>query len=643
MNQMIGVLAQHLHSTLPNELCCDIPIENLGTLYQEQSAEYSIDDKTVRFTSLEARNRCVASYTFEINKTAFADDPQKWLEAAHELLRHEIGKADSAAGRLLALVHEVDDIFAIAANAVETESVRVFDVLYVLKAALPYLNKLAVEELFRLCAAQHDETKNDLCGGMLFNELEKYFIRHPDSARATHLFFREHIAENTTGLYTAAILAVAKSTSGDATSLALEDTKSNDTILRSSAIWALGQLLVSSLVAKDSIPSVSSTIIGHMSDSVERVRLSAISAAAQSLSVTDAFDASLLSLGEAGDQYALGVIANALFMHTATMKQNTNFSNWVGLLPKVLPSSKGVLDSFDYVLQQLLVDSVHQQLAITSLSAWVEEHAKDIPRDKSVAELFDVTVSKIASRPELLSQIVTDWFLSDSGQFAAAAAGLLSHLWVRQFRDVAFSTPRLDGLENRELVFLARRMLGFVTSEEHLLSLTMSLLKTKEAQQRTFGLVHSLLVDELGIDYPSSTLEMLESAKTTTIDAGLLSLYSSAISAIDDRIRKLDALPRLAELRPPSGLQRKFSRAHAKQMEAASEDAKKHSIMRQIATEIPIKAGLGSFSFREGNFTEPTHFHSISTSFSLPRRHAFDTVGYEIRGLMFRLAKRGDL
>jgi hypothetical protein len=185
-------------------------------------------------------------------------------------------------------------------------------------------------------------------------------------------------------------------------------------------------------------------------------------------------------------------------------------------------------------------------------------------------------------------------------------------------------------------------MLGFVTSEEHLLSLTMSLLKTRDAQQRTFGLVHSLLADELGIDYPSSTVEMLESAKTATIDAGLLSLYSSAINAINDRINKLDELPRLVELRPPPGLQRQFSMAHAKQMEAASEDAKKHSILRQIATEIPIKAGLGSFNFREGNFTEPTHFHSISTSFSLPRRHASDTVGYEIRGLMLRLAKRGE-
>ena len=641
MEQLIGTLARNLHKTRSDELCCDISMESLGTLHQGESAEYSIDDQTIRFASLEARNRCVAFYEFEINKTAFVGDAQKWLETAHDLLCCEIGKADTAAGRLLALVHETDDIFSIAAKAIETKSVRVFDALHIIKAALPYLNKLAIEELFRLCAAQNEETKSDLCGGMIFSELEQFFIRHPDTARATRLFFRDRISEKTTSLYTAALMAIAKSLSGDAVNLALEDAKSQDEILKSSALWTLGQLLVSSLAAGDSTPLVLSTIIGNMSDSVERVRLSAISAAAQALSVTDEFDASLILLGEAGDQYALGVIANALFMNTADMKRKANFSDWLHLLSKVLPSSKGVLDSFDYVLQQMIAEPEQQQLAISCLTEWVEENAKDVPRDKSAAELFDGTIGKIANRQELLSQVITDWLLSDARQLAAAAAGLLSFLWVRKLRDVEFSLSRLDGLEQGDLIFLVRRLLGFVTSEEHLLSLTMSLLKTINASTRTYRLVHALLVGELGKDYPSSTIEKLEAAINTTTDADLLALYSSVIKTINERIDELNALPRLVELRPSAALQRQFSKAQAKQMDAATEDAKKFSIMRQIATEIPIKAGIASFSFHDGGFTAPTHFQSISTSISLPQRYVTDAVGYNMRGLMFRIAKRG--
>lgn len=637
---MIGALAQNLHNTRSDELCCDIPMESLGNLHQVESAEYSIDDKIIRFASLEARNRCVASYVFETNKTVFASNLRMWLDAAHDLWRCEIGKADTASGRLLALVHETDDILSIAANAIQAKSVDVFDALHVIKAALPYLNELVVEEVFRLCAAQYEGTKNDLFAGMIFSELERYFVRQPQTARAAHLFFRGNLAEYTASLHSVAIIALAKSSPEEAVRLSLEDSKSQSVILKSAALWTLGRLLASSLVTSDSIPSVSSTIIAHMDDSVEQVRLSAIHAAAQAVPIMDAFDASLTSLGEAGDQYALSASANALFMNMAEMKRKANFENWLHLLRKVLPSSKGVLDNFDHVLGQMIADPEQQQLAISCLTEWVEENAKDVPRDKSAAELFDGTIGEIANRPELLSQVITDWFLSDGRQLAAATAGLLSFLWVRKLREVEFSVPRLDGLEQGDLIFLVRRMLGFVTSEEHLLSLTMSLLKTKDAPQRTFGIVHSLLIDEIGRDYPSSTIEMLETANSPTTNAHLSALYSSAIKVINDRINVLEALPRLTELRPPPRLQRQFSGAHAKQIEAASEDAKKHSIMRQIATEIPIKAGIGSFSFHDGNLTEPTHFRSVSTSISLPRRYVIDTVGYEIHGMMFRLAKR---
>jgi len=640
LKQIIGALAQNLHNTRSDELCCDIPIESLGTLHQGESAEYSIDDKTIRFASREVRNRCVASYVFEKNKMTFATNAGMWLDAAHNLWCCEIGKTDTASGRLLALVHETDDIFSIAANAIQVKSMDVFDILHGIKAALPYLNNLVIEEVFKLCAAQYEKTRNDLFAGMIFSELEKYFVRQPQTARATHLFFRGNIAEETASLHSAAIIALAKSSPEEAVRLLLEDAESQSVILKSAALWAMGRLLASSLVTSDSIPSVSSTIITHMTDAVEQVRLSAIHAAAQAVPFMDEFDASLISLGEAGDQHALSASANALFMNTAEMKRKVNFGDWLCLLRKVLPSSKGVLDNFDHVLGQMIADPEQQQLVISCLTEWVEENAKDVPRDKSAAELFDGTIGEIANRPELLSQVITDWFLSDARQLAAAAAGLLSFLWVRKFRDVEFSSSRLDGLEQGDLIFLARRMLGFVTSEEHLLSLTMSLLKTRDAPQRTFGIVHSLLIDEIGRDYPSTTIEILEAAKSSATDASLSSLYSSAIKAINDRINTLDALPRLTELRSPPRLQRQFSGAHAKQMEAASEDAKKYSIIRQIATEIPIKAGIGSFSFHEGNLTEPTHFHSVSTSISLPRRYATDTVGYEINGMMFRLANR---
>lgn len=183
-------------------------------------------------------------------------------------------------------------------------------------------------------------------------------------------------------------------------------------------------------------------------------------------------------------------------------------------------------------------------------------------------------------------------------------------------------------------------MLGFVISEDHLLSLTASLLKTREAKERVFGLAYALFVNEIGKDYPSSTIEALKSAKSSETDKELLSFYSSAVAEIENRINTLNALPRLAELRPPPRLQREFSKARDKQMRTSMEEAKKGSIMRQLCTEIPLKAGIGSFSFRDGVYGEPTYMKSISHSVSLPMREVFDSVGYDLHLFSMRIAKR---
>jgi hypothetical protein len=178
--------------------------------------------------------------------------------------------------------------------------------------------------------------------------------------------------------------------------------------------------------------------------------------------------------------------------------------------------------------------------------------------------------------------------------------------------------------------------------EDQILSLSLSILKTKDAQKRAFGIVYALLVNELGKDYPDSTITTLEKATNSTTDPDWQSYYSGAKEAIKDRIDELDALPRLAELRPPPHLVRQFAKARAEQMRNSAEEAQKGSIIRQIATEIPIKAGHGWFSFREGSYTDTHHMQSFSQSVSLPRRHILDEVGYDTFLLGLRLVKRGE-
>jgi len=322
------------------------------------------------------------------------------------------------------------------------------------------------------------------------------------------------------------------------------------------------------------------------------------------------------------------------------MRDKPYFREWVCFLCKLPPSSTGLIDRFDHLLSRLLSDPDQQEFAVSCLALWICNNGSANPRDHHLSELFDITTFELAKRPELLSQVITDWFLNDDRKLPAAAAGLLSRLGTCGIENPVFSTPILNSLDERDLLFLARRLVGYIFFEAPLLSLALSLFRTENASQRVYGILYSLFVDELGYDYPTSTIDALESLKSTDADEDQKNFCSAVIEAIKGRLDAIASLPRLVELRPPPSLERRFGKARARQMDDSIENAKKGSLIRQIAREVPIKAGVGSFTFREGAYTDTTYLKSLSQSLLLPQRYLLDAIGYERHLLMLRNVDR---
>ncbi len=638
--QIIGPLALSVHAMRSDNLTCNLPVFTDLGIFHNAEAEFQLEGNVVCFTSIEARNRIIATYKFMQNRGELTSSDPKWLNIALELSRNEIGENDSVSGRLLAQVHENYDVFSIAANAIKSKSLQVFDVLRCIGAALPYLKYLPPDGILKLISVQHEETKNDLAGGMFYNRLGEKLAHLPEICREIHHLLRNNATEETINLYPIPFLALAKLYPAEALELVLEDTVSEKLLLKKSALWTLGRLYTMSLIESESQSTVSTILIEQMSSPVEEIRQVAIRTAVCTAHATDVFDEFLIKLGENEDQFTLCEIANAIYMNTSEMKSRCVFNDWLQLLRNLSPTHKGILQQLDFVLSQQLCDENQQQFVVSWLTDWAEINAEDIPRDKSIAEIFNSTSHELGNRVDLLSQLITNWLVADNRKLASAAAGLLSHLWISGFRNPVLNTQILDAMVQSDLLFLARRILGFVSSEEHLLSLTISLLKSHAAKHRTFGIAYALLVDEIGKDYPSSTIEALETAKEATSETELNNFFSNVIVAIKERTDALDVLPRLAELRPPSRVQRDFAKARDKQMRTSMEEAQKGSIMRQLCTEIPLKAGIGSFSFRDGVYGEPTYMQAISHSVSLPMREVFDSVGYNIHLFSMRIAKR---
>jgi len=150
----------------------------------------------------------------------------------------------------------------------------------------------------------------------------------------------------------------------------------------------------------------------------------------------------------------------------------------------------------------------------------------------------------------------------------------------------------------------------------------------------------SLLGDEIGYDYPATTVDRLGEAIDSASDPDTLALLERIRADLRRYLEQLDALPSLREIAVPLTLQRMFRKARAKQMEQGMREARKESVFAQLVTQVHLKAGLSSFQYLHEDFTEPMTLKSISYSIEMPRRESLDPVGNAYRLHTNRLAKR---
>ena len=635
----IARLALQLHEKKERELRIDLPADSiLRTAELPQGCELAKD--VLEFSSLRERNEIVAGAAFEELRSPSGVDSNVLFDLAYNLWRHEIGHEDQASGRLLALAAKSVDILTVAAQRIRS-GCQVFDVLHLVEAALPYLSRIAVPSVIDLCNAKYEQTKGDMMAGAIHGALETWLETRPDDAREVHTGVLGNLSEATASLLGNAVVALSKTDYAAAVNLAKGDVRSGVSMRAQVGAWTLGRLLLDDQTTQESVNVVVEAVIELIERGQGELRSEGIKAAVRAMHAMPAFDSILQHLAERGDQDVLCSAATALFLKSNEIRERGITQRWLQLLTALKPEFKGAIRDFDYALSRMLAEPSNAETVVSALSQWVSNHGHKGAIDSETAELFDDTLRRLLALEEGSSLLVTSWLLSERQEHAGALAGALIQLSHHSEVELRLDRNRIDQLTPNDLLFLARRMLGYVHDRAQITSLSLSMLRSKDVETRIYPVLRALLVDEIGYDYPGSTATTLRATAETTSSKSDTEFLLSAAEAIDQIVEAQNALPSLSELRPPTMLSRLFARARAKQMADSLEEANKNSIWRQVATEIPIKAGAGTFSYRDSNYGPSMKLSSMSHSIELPRREAFDPIGNSIRHIGFRIVKRG--
>jgi hypothetical protein len=598
-----------------------------------------LEGNTLKFASLAERNRILAEAAFEELGAPSVVDPNALFNSAYSLWRYEIGDDDQASGRLLALASGDMDIFAAGANRIRTGA-RAFDILHLLEAALPYLKTLDVDSIVDMCVAKYEHTKDDMMSGAFHGVLETWLSTRPDTAIELHSRVLASLTEVTAPLLGNAIAALANTDFDLASNMAQDDARSGVDPRARVGTWTLGRLIAHEGAPPAAVSELNDVIIRLAGTETGDLHGQVLRVAVGAMHKTSAFDSVLQDLAENGDQVVLAAAASSLFLKAEALRDRGVTERWLRLLVGLSPEFPAAIRDFDYALSRALKDPANLELVLSILTQWVGHFGDKGAIASNTAELFDGTIRALFKRSEYRACLLTDWLLSEKPEHPGALAGILSGIGHELDAALEFEMDRIDQLTSSDLLFLARRLLGFVHDRAQVTSLSLSLLNSNDVEARIYPVVRALLVDEIGYDYPRRTVEALRENVATRIadrDKGFLLHLADAI---DHVVQIQNALPFLNEFRPPAQLRRLFARARAKQMSTTFEEANKKSVFRQLMKEIPIKAGNGTFNYRDSNYGTSTKLSSISHSMELPRRESFDPIGNQIRLYGFRIAKR---
>jgi hypothetical protein len=601
------------------------------------------DGKGFCFCSEDQMIEAAASYIFNTEISKLTNTPNECFERLHDIWRNEIGEKDMVSGRVLALLHnrEKIDAYSWGRQAIEN-GINVFDVLHLMESAVEQFEDARAESIYHFFSGHYESVKNDLAGGLVFSKLQRWFAHHPTVAREIVEIHEDKPEEHSGGLYGCAVQGLIDYDFSACFDLALEASKSSEKLIAGPAIAVLGRVDYSDLSRRQALSSA----IEMCNALIRSVGHPLIGTAVRTLCRLVLLDedkiVSLLAeAGKAGTPEGLYSLSEFLWMDQKEVERKAWFWPLVFHLTAAKAEHRGIVNNVDRILSREMKDEVKQPGIIKFLNAWITQQPKEAFNNGGLEVFFQSTVHRITERPAVLSNVITEWLLNEDSRFPLIVQQLLSRLGVDGISSVVLDPRLIDSLTESEILFLLRRILGYIVGDEMQIELVFSLVHTQNAEGRTFGYIISALLDHVGYDYPYQTLEFLKARQGADDESEeIKTLCRQVCSQLQARIDELDALPDLKEFHADSVKMLRFAKERRHQMNEAMEEASKESIWRQICTHIPLKAGRRTFQTINGRYTDPMELKEMSHTVALPKSEVTDPAGAAHQRMLFRMAKK---
>jgi hypothetical protein len=528
------------------------------------------------------------------------------------------------------------DLFRLAADAISLGQ-DVFRVAHTLIEILPQLNQIEPNSLLEFLKVYDEKTKNDLAGGQLFEPLRKRSASNKDWA----INLEKIILENTDKRFHTYLLAIYLGLSDSNFDLGYSKIKSAYSAdakeLKSMGLRGIG--LLGKLPDEMKKETFDALILGA-NDTDEIIAANAAFSISRRYGEDSVLNDKRVELSKNASPAVRFEILRQIQFKKGSLE--TSDIEIVKNLCEYDFNLKGITDSLDSIIY-FLVSKGQTDLAKEILTTWVASHSIAEHRQYNFTEQFNSSVFEVLKNKTLIDLIITEWFNSDDFRYHYVLQEIISYMGVHGIRAASLNLDILKSFNDADFLYIVRKILGFTHDFDISISLVLSILQLDSLTRKTASLAASVIIEHIGENYLTKTLERLNlEIKTTTTGTEKFNALNTAITELQRKQDQRTKLSDCVELMPNADHQAELNKAFNKSMAASMKEARKKSVIQRLLTHVTIKSGISTFSFVNGEYRDPTKMGSYSHGVELPKKDVLDEVGASFERSGFRLAKRGE-
>ncbi len=637
MNDYIGKLAWSCWNegdSLSHAVDSEKPLD----LEENWSHDLKVENGILWFSSRDVLLRYASTYVFNEIILPNNDNDQVLFEQLYDIWRKDLDKSENLSGRVLAMAHNTGqlDFMSFASNSIP-HAHSVFEVIHVMEKAFPLVDAINLDSLFHFAKISYDKLKGDMMGGRIYQVLVDWLKEHPAYADNIIQIHINDPQENSASLFKSALLSIGEMRPDEAVELVLSYASAENRFISDPAIQAIGHFQYT-LPAHQKTYDVALKLVEEILRIDHESQVGTAATALTYLVRQHPSNHASLKLLTRSRPEALYALSEFLFLNVQELGEREWFKYLLMECIHTTPAQKGIIDNLDWVVSSFLKKDDTKLLAIQFLEDWLQAQTHEKSINIDLEALFNNTVYEILNGQHL-SFIFTKWMSSSSTSLNQGAFELLRTFETTKGTSLVYDMGFINAMDVKELDLLARRTLGYIYQEDILHSLIWSLTLKDKLDKQILSLVETIFIIHIGYDYPGRTYTFITEKTRGKISKKLKDMGKRIHLSINKYQNALDDLPRLKELVPPHSKIRQFRMAQQNAMEKATEKAEEKSVFRQLVTQIPLKAGLSTFSRNRGEYSEKMQLGSYSHYVSLPRSEVIDPVGSNRRRLLYRTQK----